>query len=342
MGCAESGGDARGGGFGREGNFGTVALLLDTRDVIPEARRDAVHDAYVRAGVPRQVNLLSQEALDSTRIEGWTLGTMMLFTPESPGLDVIRDSPSGSLDPLIALCVQNHGTAQSTETDRQQVLMPGDLVMVGPTARNEFLVKGATTAIELPFDEIGVTVEVARRACTRLAASPLFPLVGHHILNLRAEADLVSSSASAADVGAATSQLVRALIVSAALDERSARSALADALAPRIFAYVRQHLTERDLTPVTIARAHNISVRYLYKLCDAAGVKLVEWIIEERLEGARRDLTDPDQANRAIALISRTWGFKDPSHFSNRFRRAFGISPRELQRHSQRQYRDQV
>jgi hypothetical protein len=32
-----------------------MALLLDTRDVDPEARRDAVHDTYVRAGVPRQV-----------------------------------------------------------------------------------------------------------------------------------------------------------------------------------------------------------------------------------------------------------------------------------------------
>jgi AraC-like DNA-binding protein len=329
-----------GASVGREHQI--VALLLDTRQVVPEARRDAVHDAYVRADVPRQVDLLSQDAVDSTRIEWWLFAGVKLFTPESPGINVIRDSPSGRLEPIIALCIQHHGTAESIEGDRQQVLMPGDLVMVGPTARNEFLVKGATTAIEVPFDEVGVTVEMARSACTRLPASPLFPLIGQHLLNLRAEADLVSSSATAADVGTATTQLVRALIVSAALDERSARSALADALAPRIFAYVRQHLTDRGLTPVTIARAHNISVRYLYKLCDAAGVRLVDWIIEERLEGARRDLTDPGQANRTIALISRKWGFKDPSHFSSRFRRAFGISPRELQRHSQRQYRDQV
>lgn len=152
----------------------------------------------------------------------------------------------------------------------------------------------------------------------------------------------MAASASAPEVGAATARLVKALIVSAALDERSAQNASADALAPRIFAYVRQHLTERDLTPVTIARAHSISVRYLYKLCDAAGVRLVEWIIEERLEGARRELAEPDQANRTIALISRKWGFKDPSHFSNRFRRAYGISPRDLQRHSQRQHRIQL
>jgi AraC-like DNA-binding protein len=319
-----------------------VALLLDTRDVDPAGRRDAVHDVHARAGVPREVDLLSQHAADSTRIEAWMFGSVKMFFSESPGMRIIRDCPSGRLDPMIALCVQMHGRAHSIEADHQQHLMPSDLVMVGPTARNEFVTRGATTAIEIPFDEIGLTVETAREASGNLAASPLFQVVGSHLLALRADADLVSSSAAAGEVGTATAQLVRALIVSAAIDEYSARSALTDALAPRVFAYVRRHLTDRDLTPVTIARAHSISVRYLYKLCDAAGVKLVEWIIAERLEGARREITSPSHSNKTIASISRRWGFKDPSHFSSRFRNAYGISPRELQQHSRRQCRDQL
>jgi AraC-like DNA-binding protein len=319
-----------------------VALLLDTRDIDPEARRDAVRAAHDRAGVPRQVDLLNPHAVESTRIEAWMFGSVKMLSPDSPGMRVIRDSASGQLDPMIALCVQARGSAHSIEAYRHQHLIPGDLVMVGPTARNEFVLRGATTAIEIPFDDIGVTVELARRASGHLAASPLFQLVGSHLLALRAEADLVSSSAAAVEVGTATTQLVRALIVSAAGQEQSARSALSDALVPRVFAYVRQHLTDKDLTPVTIARAHNISVRYLYKLCDAAGVKLVEWIIAERLEGARRDLTSPSRDNRTIALISQQWGFKDPSHFSSRFRNAYGMSPRELQQHSRRQYRGQL
>jgi AraC-like DNA-binding protein len=314
-----------------------VALLLDTRDVQPEARHDAVHDAYALAGVPRQVDLTTPSAADATRVEGWMFGSVVLFSPSTPGLRVIRDSPSGQLEPMIALCVQRHGTAQSAEADRQQVLLPGELLMVGPTARNEFDIAGTTVALEIPFDEVGVTVEQAREASTRLSASPLFSLVSQHLLALHAEADALAASAAAATVGAATAQLVKALIMSAATDERPARSALDDALAPRVFAYVRQHLTDRDLTPVTIARAHSISVRYLYKLCDAAGVKLVEWIIAERLEGARRDLTALHPAGSTIAQISRKWGFKDPSHFSSRFRQAYGISPRELERQSRGQ-----
>jgi AraC-like DNA-binding protein len=319
-----------------------MALLLDTRDVDPGARRDAVHDAYAQAGVPRQVDLTSQEAVDSTRIEGWVFGSTKLFSTTSPGIRFTRDSPSGRLDPKIVLCIQHRGTGRSTKNGRQQVLMPGELLMVNPTARSEFLVSGATVAMEVPFDEIGVTVEIALKASTHLPASPLFSLVSQHLLALHAVADLVSTGATASDVGASTANLVRALIVSAALDDRSAQSAIPNGLTSRIVAYVRRHLTETDLTPVTIARAHNISVRYLYRLCDAAGVKLVEWIIEERLDGARKDLTTPGQAYTGIALISRRWGFKDPSHFSTRFRNAYGISPRDLQRRTRDRLGDQI
>ena len=73
---------------------------------------------------------------------------------------------------------------------------------------------------------MGVTVELAQEGCTRLPASPLFPLVGQHLLALHADADALAASAAAAEVGAATAQLVKALIMSAALDERPARAAL--------------------------------------------------------------------------------------------------------------------
>ncbi|MCU1450609.1 MAG: AraC family transcriptional regulator [Acidimicrobiales bacterium] len=316
-----------------------LALLLDTRDVPPDARRDAVHDAYLRADVPRQVALTSQEAVDSTRLHAWMLGSTKLFCPESPGMDVRRDSASGRLDPMIALCVQTRGTATSIEDAREQHLLPGDLVMISPTSPNQFVIVGATAAIEIPFDEVGVSVETAAVACERLPGSPLFALVAGHLRSLPREADAMSASVGAAGVGAATALLVRALIVSAARDERSARAVVGDALGPRIFAYVRQHLTDRDLTPLKIARAHNISVRYLYKMCDAADVRLMEWIIEERLEGAHRDLSAPDAFPVSVARVARKWGFSDASHFTRRFHRTYGVAPSELLRHSRRQDR---
>jgi AraC-like DNA-binding protein len=267
-------------------------------------------------------------------------GSVMLFSPDSPGLKVTRTPTLEAMEPIIALIVQMRGLAQFTQGGRRQDLLPGVPIMAGPISPNDFQLSGHTSAFQLPFDEIGIPLEIAARASERLTSSPLFSLVSHHLMWIRENADSLSST-SADSVGAATIHLIRALIVSAAEDDRDARSALADALLPRILAYVRQHLTDRDLTPAAIAKAHSISLRYLYKVCNIADVRLVEWIIEQRLNGAREDLIKANQSLQPIASISSKWGFKNPSHFSSRFRRAYGLSPRDLIQHSRQQYRDQ-
>ena len=208
---------------------------------------------------------------------------------------------------MIALCFQTDGIGLSLQDGKQQRLVPGDLLMIGPTSPNEFVIHGATAAIEIPFDEIGVTVEMAELASQRLPASPLFSLVTSHLFALRHEADAISSSTAAGTVGAATALLVRALIVSAAEDDRGARDATTEALWPLIVAFVDAHLTESDLSPARIARANNISLRYLYKLCARHGVRLGEWIIDRRLRGAREELEG--SSSRTVAEIARRWGF---------------------------------
>jgi AraC-like DNA-binding protein len=319
----------------------SLALLIDTRHVAQEDREESVYDAFVHASVPRQVSL-SPSAVGSTRVQAWIFASARVFAPESPGMRVRRTPTLGPLDPMIALIVQTRGKGMFVQDAIEQSLMPGEIFMAGPTSSNDFLLSGEAAAFEVPFDEIGVPFETARKASERLIASPLLPLVTGYLMSLRQDADSIASGSGAESVGAATTLLVRALIVSAAEDDRYTSSALSDALLPRILAYVRQHLTDRNLTPAAIARAHNISLRHLYKLCNAADVRLMEWIIQERLEGARRTLTAPGQPPQPIASVAHEWGFKDLSHFSNRFRRAYGVSPRELQRHSVRQYRDQI
>ena len=318
-----------------------MPLLIDTRNVVPEEREDSLHDAFVQAEVPRQVSLTA-EAVESTRIDAWMIGDAKVFSPASPGLRVIRTPTLGPLDPIVALCLQDHGIGRFRQEGQQWDLMPGEILMAGPTSPNEFVIHGTTTAFEFPFGSIDLPYETVEKASRQLWASPLLSLVTGHLLALRSQAELISASSGAGDVGTATALLVRALLVTAAEDDRLSRSIMADALLPRIVAYVRQHLTDRNLTPASIAQAHYISVRYLYKLCEGANIRLGDWIIKERLEGARRDLSDPANSAQKIAIIAHRWGFKDASHFSTRFRQAYGISPRELQGHSHRKYRYQL
>jgi hypothetical protein len=43
----------------------------------------------------------------------------------------------------------------------------------------------------------------------------------------------------------------------------------------------------------SLARAHHISVRQLYKLWSGNQLTLTQWIISQRLDGARRDIEGP-------------------------------------------------
>ena len=303
----------------------------------------SIHDAFARAEVPQQVALTVPGAIDHTRIEAWLFGRMMLFSPDSPGLRVVRTPKLEAMDPIVALIVQTRGTAMFIEKGRSRHLKPGELVMAEPRSPNDYLLSGTGSAFQIPFEDVGLSFESVHTASERLRSSPLFPLVSRHLLSVRQEAEKISSSgASGISVAIATTHLVRALFVSAVQDERGARSALAEALLPRIVDYVRQHLTDRDLTPTAIAKANDISLRYLYYICENAGIRLMEWIMEERLEGARASLLSPNGSQQSVARIASRWGFKNPSHFSARFRQAYGVSPRDLLGQSQREYRDRL
>ena len=59
-----------------------------------------------------------------------------------------------------------------------------------------------------------------------------------------------------------------------------------------------------------------------------SSLSLTQWIIAQRLEGARHELS-LIRSERNITAICHDWGFADVTHFSRRFRSAYGISPRE-------------
>ncbi|QJT00166.1 helix-turn-helix domain-containing protein [Streptomyces asoensis] len=97
----------------------------------------------------------------------------------------------------------------------------------------------------------------------------------------------------------------------------------------RVLEYVELHLTDPDLSPEVIARAHHISVRYLHKLFKDEGTTVGRWILRRRLEECRRDLMRYGRGGRTIAAVAARWGFLSATHFSRVFRSAYGMSPRE-------------
>jgi AraC-like DNA-binding protein len=96
-------------------------------------------------------------------------------------------------------------------------------------------------------------------------------------------------------------------------------------------AFIRQNLHDPELTPTVVAAAHHISLSYLHRLFheEGLGETVAAWIRGQRLEGARRDLADPELRTTPIHAIAARWGIVRASDFTRAFRGAYGLSPKE-------------
>ncbi|MEV7013572.1 helix-turn-helix domain-containing protein [Streptosporangium sp. NPDC051022] len=106
------------------------------------------------------------------------------------------------------------------------------------------------------------------------------------------------------------------------------------ALVRQIKSFVQHHLTHSDLSPVSIAAAHHISVRYLHHLFQQEEQTVGRYIRAQRLERCRTDLADGRQIGRSVAEIAARWGFVDAAVFNRAFRLTYGMPPGEYRRHA--------
>ncbi|MFC6884592.1 MULTISPECIES: helix-turn-helix domain-containing protein [Actinomadura] len=91
--------------------------------------------------------------------------------------------------------------------------------------------------------------------------------------------------------------------------------------------WIESRLDDPGLTPASIALAHHVSVRQLYRLFQARGDTVSRYVRTRRLERCRRELRDPFLATQRISAIAARWGYPDAAAFSRAFRAAYGVSP---------------
>ncbi|KPI23728.1 helix-turn-helix domain-containing protein [Streptomyces sp. NPDC054950] len=310
-------------------------LLVDTQQVAAPDRVAAVNAALTAGCVASRIVHKDPAGDVHATMHLWTIGPCKLVTAHATGLRQTRTPKHlrGDDQPeMLALAMQSRGLAQYDKSGHQQVVRTGDLMINDLTSPYDvnWPDDGGSSAFNVTYDLLGVPVDLARRAAPLLHTSPLYSLVQHHLGTLIRQAPVLSEDPGAPALAAATVELLRALLVSAAADDRLARPVRADTQLTRIMAYARQHLTDPGLTPARLAAVHGLSERSLYLLLRDAGISLEQWIITQRLEGARRDLAAEGKRHRTIAAIARTWGFTDPSYFTRRFQRAYGALPKDF------------
>jgi AraC-like DNA-binding protein len=169
----------------------------------------------------------------------------------------------------------------------------------------------------------------------RLLARPLPAGVGFEGLLTRLLADVFSSSPAYRPQDLPRlGVLAQDLLTSVVAHHVEADGAVPDdsrrrTLLLSIERFVRQHLSDPELSPEIVAAAHHISISHLHRLFRTRETTVAAWIRRQRLERARRDLADPALHSVPIHLIATRSGFKDHPTFTRAFRSAYGASPKD-------------
>jgi AraC-like DNA-binding protein len=107
-------------------------------------------------------------------------------------------------------------------------------------------------------------------------------------------------------------------------------STLRDTQLLRVKQYIEAHLGNPDLSPIMIADANRISLRYLHCLFEPEATTVLQYVIKERLLRCHRELANPKMSRRTITDIAFSWGFQSSTHFGRRFKETYGVSPVEF------------
>ncbi|HWK76930.1 AraC family transcriptional regulator [Microbacterium sp.] len=254
------------------------------------------------------------------------------------GLVVTRTAEHVARTPDVKhiVVVQLEGTSILTPTDdRPPVhLGPGDVSYGDPTVPYRWEFAGPLTLMMLrvPF------------AAFPLAPASLRPILGRPFSSHEGFARLAIGFAQdvLADVdllsGPTAPRVVQNVVdlFATMLAGRLAETHSDDPTQPafrRVIAHIAEHLAE-PLSLPQVARAVEMSPRYVQSLFQLRGMTVSGWIRQRRLEVARQTLADPAWADADIARVAAAHGFADHSHFTRAFRSAYGETPSQWRSHA--------
>jgi AraC-like DNA-binding protein len=103
-----------------------------------------------------------------------------------------------------------------------------------------------------------------------------------------------------------------------------------DAKLREIKRYIELNVGDEDMNVERVAEAMGVSRRYLAKLFQRDGSSVMRYLMQQLLEQAKRLLISDGDGLR-VREVARKCGFVSASHFSNAFKKQYGVSPTALQ-----------
>ena len=312
-----------------------MSIVLNSDDLPVVDRVDAIHEAICAGVLPVEIRW----DRPADQIDLWcrlaTAGPLNFNTARSSDNALWRTARQARSDhePMVFVAVQGRGSSRISQGDRQTVLRPGDVTIYETTSTYSITNPGPTELhyFQVPRSALALppsTLDQVLGARIGPDNNPLAAVVAPFLASL-GRGDILDQPRAAELMVTPALELVRALVAAHVEDEDLAREPLDQSLVLRVQRHIADHLGGRDLSAETIAAAHHVSVRQLYKVLARADIRLSDTIRRQRLEACRRELRDDRRRHLAIATISARWGFADPSHFSRVFRAEYGMTPLE-------------
>jgi AraC family transcriptional regulator len=216
---------------------------------------------------------------------------------------------------------------------RWLVMSPGVFLVAPPDTAGDFVSDGTSHVLTLAIpkaraaefmEDTGTRIEVRREETFRA------PALSDRIVRLwHAVAHGARGSRLFADEVMRESLGVLAQRTETAGPARHARERLPSHTLRRLRDFVESSLAS-DLDVAAMADVAGMSPAHFARAFAAtAGRTPCEYVMTRRLDRARQLLERTDRSALQIALEV---GFKTPSHFASRFRREYGVSPREVRR----------
>jgi AraC family transcriptional regulator, positive regulator of tynA and feaB len=268
-------------------------------------------------------------------LDGSKLGNMLLSTCVCAPCEVTRSARDArdGIDDYI-LSVRLKGRSLFEQGERRVIIEPGMIFIqdCSKPLRIEFIEPSTSFVVNIPRQEFDTRLTTSEGERVLSTSEPKGGIASEFMqaLGLRV-ASIETALHDRLEKQAAD---IIALAFAGSDGATPLSSARAQALR-RLKGEIDRRLSDPGLRPADAAAGAGISVRYANALLAEENSSVERYILQRRLERCRRTLEDPLQAHRMIGEVAFAWGFSDHSHFTRRFRAAYGMTPADCRRRQQ-------
>lgn len=271
-------------------------------------------------------------------------GVTIVAGSRTPATYRVTRELAGRGNDVVALSILRSGQATATQFNRELIGGVGSasVLMASDPSASTMLSEGSFVTLAMARSSIAALVPNFTETVGRSIPqdNPALRLLNRY-LDAVEDATAFEGHAIAQTVSSHILDLAALALgargdVAAQAQFRGVRAARLDA----IRADIRNQLGYGDLSVSDIASRHGISSRYIRKLFEEQGTSFSVFLLEERLEKARRMLGDRRYAHLNIARVAHEAGFNDISYFNRTFRRRFLATPSDIREIARMTWRD--